>query len=187
MPLILFPIILLYIIFVIWGTINTVSRQETTKRKWLFSILIPSVFFLGPFADEFIARPYFYHLCNKEGGVRVHQVIELDKKYFDKNNEFIYLDEAYELEPFNVEDVYQYVHEPIKKYPSIFNIKRRKIYFIDKSKDKIISENNLFMYHGGYLHSYLMKAMPGDSIDCYDLISEEKRKLIEATFKLKAN
>ena len=176
MGLILFPIVLLYVILVIWGTINTVSRQESPRKRVLFAFLIPIVFLLGPFADEFIARPYFYYLCGKESGVRVNQIVELDSKYFNENNELIFLDEADEIEPFNVMDVY-YVREPLEKYSSIFNIKRRKLYFIDKRTDKILSENNVFIYHGGYLlHAYGK---------CHDSFSNEKRKLIEATFKLK--
>lgn len=186
MPLLLFPFILLYLFAGISISYVYVNKQKTIKRKWGFGILLPTLFFVGPFSDEFIARTYFYSLCNTEGGVKVYKPVYLSEKYFDENNKLIFISDAKDPSTFKLLNRYKGHNSSVKEYDSPFNIR----WFVESIKDEksgdIISEHRTFLYGYGYVINKLSVAMPGQPISCHHYWKEKEYiEFFEKTFKKK--
>ena len=180
MPLILFPIILIYVILVIWGTINTVSKQETSKRRVLFALLIPAVFLFGPFADEFIAKPYFYNLCNTKGGLQVYEEVHLsniDEKWYED-----VFTSAQVMEKFDINAQYKWELGLIKEHKSVFNIRESDIKIYDKTNNKLISLHKRYFYDYGVMRNWLATAMPSRPEICHNISEPLFKEMIRKTF-----
>ena len=193
MPLLLLPFILLYLVTVILLTHGYVKKQNTIKRKWLFGILLPALFFVGPFADEFVARAYFYNLCDTEGGVKIYKPVYLDEKFFDENNVSIFIGELKNPSTFELLGRYKGHSSNIYEHNSVFNIRLAEITIVDektvKTISKVISKNTSYLYDYGYIINSLSVAMPTQPITCHHYWKEKKYiELFEKTFiKTKGN
>jgi len=144
--------------------------------------LLPVLFFIGPFADEFVARPYFYYLCESKGGLKVYETVKLDKSFFDENGKLKFLWEAEHFEHLNILKRYKGFRGDIKKHGSVFNIRERKVFILDAKKNKILAEHNMYLYGYGFLLNGLSVAMPSQPIICDWISNVEIEKMLTTVF-----
>ena len=187
MPLILFPIIVAYIVLVVWGTMVIVRRQSKKNKKWLLGLLLPVLFFVGPFSDEFIARSYFYNLCSTQGGLKVYEKIELEDKFFNSNGEVKLLSFSENIEDLDVLGRYQGYVGRINKVDTVFNIREVSFGINDVVEKKIVAEVKMFLYGYGFVMNRLMVAMPGQSIKCSKITSAKIEEMLKQVFIKKEN
>jgi len=144
--------------------------------------LLPVLFFIGPFADEFVARPYFYYLCESKGGLKVYETVKLDKSFFNGKGKLSFLLEAKNSREYLVNDRYKIVFGKTKNYNPILNIRILSINVNDVATRKIMAVHNMFLYEHGWLMTLLSKAMPTQSIKCHKILEIEINEIYESVF-----
>jgi hypothetical protein len=87
--ILLLVVLIIYIVIASYATRAAmrivVARGGTQKaKKWMAGLVI-AVFVLIPTADHYAGKLYLYYVCAKEGGVKIHRVVEGIEGFQDKH------------------------------------------------------------------------------------------------------
>lgn len=147
--------LLLYILFawfavrVVGWLANVLAVTATTKR--ILQIICVAIFVLIPTWDIIPGRLYFQHLCEREAGIKVLRIVEIEKAYFRSDGQ-----------PDREKLAGRYVGhlKANKDFSRLFHISKFEEAIEDKQTGEVLGTATSFSYFGGWVNAFLFPHGP---------------------------
>ena len=126
-----------------------VRSKKTTNEKIIKSVIILLLSVLPIWGDEILGQIYFYKICKEKAGINIFKTIQLDDKYWNENNEPIFLVSG-EFDSSIFNNKYSVLRKKNTKYNTMFNIIKLDASVINISTNEILGNVTRFAYFGGW-------------------------------------
>ena len=149
--LVLLAMAIAYLLMVLVGSYFVTRRLRTRSLRWFSQIIVIVLLLALPFTDEMVGRLYFNHLCKTSAGLEVHETVDLEPKFYDKNGspKFIDSEGAFDSSVFNGR--YEFKTQSQYNYVNFVRMRKRTYLIIDKVRGRILGTYTNYFYFGGWL------------------------------------
>jgi hypothetical protein len=139
-----------------------------------------AVFILVPIWDEIAGRIYFRHLCEIEGGIKVHKIVELGPEYWNPDGSSKFITVAAEREGKLLVPGYSWESRWNRDFNKILNIAKQQYSVAEVSTGAEIGSKIFFVNFHGWLMNHSFAHVTGD--ECPSSDAPTYRSLLERVF-----